>query len=729
MHKKNRDTGNKGIGVKFNFSLFHKLSLGSMILIIVIAQFWALLIQDYLHFILPRFSGLWWIDPFLTLVILTLFLYFFFFVHLLKNNTEHENLKGAGEQNAEELLRESSEINEAILMSAMDGFFRTDSRGFLQDVNDTYCKMIGYSKEELLKMHISDLEAFETAEEIAARTKKIITCGEDRFNANHRRKDGSTFPLEASIQYKDIKGGQLVVFVRDITERNKNEALLIKVRNDWEEMFNSVTDIITIQDSDFNILRVNKAAESFLGKRAQEIVSKKCHQIFHNRKNPIEECPGEAVLRTGKSQVCEFFDPESGVYLEISAYPRFDDKKNVFGIVHVVKNISERKDAERKLMTSESKYKALMAISPVGIFRAGMNGDYLYVNLAWCEITGLTIPQALGQGWCNSIYPDDRFLVSEEWRMSVQEKRVFNREYRLQKPDKTIAYVKAQSVLEINEDGEILGYIGTLTDVSEFKILEAQLRHSFDRLKEAQTQLVQSTKIATLGQLAGGIAHELNNPLTGVLNNVQLIKMEMEIKKDYNCQDFKELLEIVESSALRCKKIIRSFLDLAHVSKGELQSLCVNVLVEKVFVIISTEMQLVNIGLNKDLQVDLGNIQGDLQLLEEVLLVLVSNAKWAVEKRFQGAQGGNITIKTYQDRESKNVFMDISDNGIGISQENIGKLFNPFFTTKKIGEGTGLGLALIQDILKKHDAQITVESQVNAGTTFKVKFPCFKDER
>jgi len=134
-------------------------------------------------------------------------------------------------------------------------------------------------------------------------------------------------------------------------------------------------------------------------------------------------------------------------------------------------------------------------------------------------------------------------------------------------------------------------------------------------------------------------------------------------------------------------------------------------------------MKLGNISFAKDLQSDLGNIQGDLQLLEEVILVLLSNAKWAVEKRYQNEQGGNIAIKTYQDSEKRDIIMFISDNGIGISQENIAKLFNPFFTTKKVGEGTGLGLALIQNILQKHNAHIAVESQVNVGTTFKITFP------
>ncbi|MBU2035244.1 MAG: GAF domain-containing protein [Candidatus Omnitrophica bacterium] len=244
------------------------------------------------------------------------------------------------------------------------------------------------------------------------------------------------------------------------------------------------------------------------------------------------------------------------------------------------------------------------------------------------------------------------------------------------------------------------------------------------KLEETQAQLIQSAKIASLGQLAGGIAHELNNPLTGVLNNVQLIKMEAGMKKEFNMENFKELLGIIEQSALRCRKIVQAFLNLSHTAKSEFEPLALNPLIEEVKVIIEHEMKLGNIVFQNDLRPDLVNIKADSQLLEEVILMLISNAKWAIEKKFQNKNGGIITIKTYQDPEAKSVIMSISDNGIGITQENIAKLFTSFFTTKKVGEGTGLGLALIQSIINKHKGDISVESQVNVGTTFKVKFPC-----
>jgi len=357
------------------------------------------------------------------------------------------------------------------------------------------------------------------------------------------------------------------------------------------------------------------------------------------------------------------------------------------------------------------------------IWEVDSQGRYTYSSQAAEQILGYHPEEIVGK-YCYDFFP------SEEREKLKQEKiHLFNskRQFRsfihnMVKKDGSVVIVESSGVPVIDSAGNFLGCRGAYRDITQRKLAEETLKSAYEQLKSTQEQLVQSTKIASMGQLAGGIAHQLNNPLTGVLNNVQLIKLEMEINKDFNLNSFKELLDIVEESALRCKKIIQSFLDLAHVSKGELSPLSLNALVEKVAVIISTEMKLGNIVLLKDLQPDLGDMQGDMQLLEEVILVLVSNARWAVDKKFQGAKGGSITIKTRREQENKTVVITVTDNGIGIAQENIPKLFEPFFTTKKVGEGTGLGLSLIQNIIKKHNGEIIVESQVNVGTTFKISF-------
>ena len=249
-----------------------------------------------------------------------------------------------------------------------------------------------------------------------------------------------------------------------------------------------------------------------------------------------------------------------------------------------------------------------------------------------------------------------------------------------------------------------------------------ELKASYSKLKEVQAQVVQSAKLASLGQLAGGVAHEINNPLTGVINNVQLIKMEAESAENFKFEDFKQLLDVVEASALRCKKITQSVLDFSHASKGVFSPLSLNEIVEKINVLISYELKLQNVIIQKDLQLDLPLILGDSQLLQQVIFNFVSNAKWAIQKKSL-KEGGTITLKTQYNVEKKEVCISVSDTGVGIPEENLKNIFESFFSTKEVGEGTGLGLSLAHDIIHKHGGRIDVESQLGVGATFKVSFP------
>jgi two-component system, NtrC family, sensor kinase len=254
------------------------------------------------------------------------------------------------------------------------------------------------------------------------------------------------------------------------------------------------------------------------------------------------------------------------------------------------------------------------------------------------------------------------------------------------------------------------------------KQAEEELKAAYSELKMVQDQVVQSAKLSSLGQLAGGVAHEINNPLTGVINNVQLIKMRAENKESFNFNEFKEILDAVEESAIRCKNIAQSLLDFSHASKNVSVPLSLNGVVEKVVALITQEFKLQDILLQTDLSPDLPLIIGDSQLLQQVVLNLVSNARWAIQDQ-SSQTGGTIAIKTRYDAEKREACVFVSDSGSGISKENLEKIFDAFFSTKGIGEGTGLGLSLAKDIVSKYGGRIEVKSPEGEGATFKISFP------
>lgn len=241
------------------------------------------------------------------------------------------------------------------------------------------------------------------------------------------------------------------------------------------------------------------------------------------------------------------------------------------------------------------------------------------------------------------------------------------------------------------------------------------------QLRETQAKLIQSAKIAAVGELAGGVAHEINNPLTGVLNNVQLINMELAERKDLSVSEFKEVLAVIEESAMRCKKIIQALLDFSRVSKRVYRPVGINGLIEKTFILAEHDIILNNIRIIRDFSSGLAEVFAEANRLQQVFLDIFNNAKWALKDKKTGAE---LKVRTFASADKKSAVIEISDNGCGIEKENLRHMFEPFFTTKKPGEGTGLGLSVCYSIIKEHKGNIEAESDgKDKGATFRITLP------
>jgi two-component system NtrC family sensor kinase len=233
--------------------------------------------------------------------------------------------------------------------------------------------------------------------------------------------------------------------------------------------------------------------------------------------------------------------------------------------------------------------------------------------------------------------------------------------------------------------------------------------------KRLQQELIQQEKMAAIGMLAGGVAHEINNPLGGIIAFSQLIKRDLS-EDDALFADIKE----IESAAMRCKKIVQDLLDFSRISEGkEKQLLDVNTLIEKVIPLVKMEIRSLNIELETNAQQLLPKVYGNAGRLEQVILNLLTNACHSMKK------GGFLRINTHADfsKEKPVVCIEISDTGCGISKEEISRIFDPFYTTKRPGEGTGLGLSISYKIIRDHGGKIIVKSQRNKGTTFNIYLP------
>jgi PAS domain S-box-containing protein len=294
-----------------------------------------------------------------------------------------------------------------------------------------------------------------------------------------------------------------------------------------------------------------------------------------------------------------------------------------------------------------------------------------------------------------------------------------------------IPVIFSRSVMK-EEDGTIAAFVDSAKDMRPVKSLinslekaREELARSYQELRDTQSQLIQSGKMSAIGQLAAGVAHELNNPLSGVLINAKLLQELMSgprFKNVESMEEFSEYMDIILESTYRCRTIIENLLSFSRQSKERhTDTIDINEIIDKSLSLIATELRHSFISVKKNLGSDLPAIEGIFNKLQQVFINLLLNAYQFMP------DGGEIEITTASCQEGKNIETRIRDTGPGIPGENLEKIFEPFFTTMSVaqgsGRGTGLGLAICYEIIKEHGGRIDVVSEVGKGATFIINLP------
>ena len=244
--------------------------------------------------------------------------------------------------------------------------------------------------------------------------------------------------------------------------------------------------------------------------------------------------------------------------------------------------------------------------------------------------------------------------------------------------------------------------------------LEKQVEERTRELKDTQAQLIQAEKLATIGTLAGGVAHEINNPLAAIMTNAQMLLA------DNLTADAKEGIELIEEAARRCRDIVQKLMKYSRKSpqaEGPVETVDLNEAVDHAVSLLRYQLEQDNVKIQCALN-PLPGVRGNANEMSQVLTNLVLNGRDAV---LAGKKAGEIKIATRD--LGKDISLEIEDNGIGIPAENLPKVFDPFFTTKDVGKGTGLGLSIVQGIIQKFGGKIDIKSRVGAGTSILIRFP------
>ncbi len=388
-------------------------------------------------------------------------------------------------------------------------------------------------------------------------------------------------------------------------------------------------------------------------------------------------------------------------------------------------------------------------------------GTIIYVNAKFTEMTGYTKDEALGQnprilkgndGLTDYKEMWEQLLAGQQWRGDFHNKRK-NGEF---------FWERAAISPILDDEGNITHFLAIKEDINERKLIEQQLEHSVAEsvqmatsleflnaeLKATQSQMLQREKMASIGQLAAGVAHEINNPIGFVSSNLRsldkyikkltdyLEMLEIQFKKqlpeeweaikverrkmkiDFLIEDYADLIEESLDGSERVRKIVQNLKTFSRVDQAEEQLADLNECLESTIAIVWNEIKY-KATLEKELA-DLPDIHCNPQELNQVFTNILVNAAQAIEK------DGVINIRSWLDDDV--VKISFQDNGSGILPENQEKIFEPFFTTKPVGEGTGLGMSISYEIVKKHGGDIQLESVVGQGTTFTLSFPLHPKE-
>ena len=369
---------------------------------------------------------------------------------------------------------------------------------------------------------------------------------------------------------------------------------------------------------------------------------------------------------------------------------------------------------EKKLRQSESKYRTLIEMLNTGIFMAALDGNFLQVNSAMVEMAGYESIGDLMQLPAEKLYAETsawQELIAQLHRQGF----VKNVEVKSVKKNGAVYWTSIHAVLIRDSQDEPVAILGSITDITERKQSEAAL-------KDAQARLLQSEKLASIGQLVAGIAHELNNPLTSVVLYSQILQQMN------TGEQIQNELEKVVSESMRAARIVRGLLDFARQRSVTLQPAQINSIIEKSLDLVANEVRANKIHVELNLAHDLLPAMVDELQMQQVVVNLLKNALDAIGA---GRSDGCLRISTqaglssFQDQgqtEKQPVIrIAIEDNGPGIPNSLLARVFDPFFTTKPVGQGTGLGLAICHGIVAEHGGSIWGENRLEGGACFLVE--------
>uniref|UniRef100_A0A7C5ENC8 histidine kinase n=1 Tax=Desulfobacca acetoxidans TaxID=60893 RepID=A0A7C5ENC8_9BACT len=791
-------------------------------------------------------------------------------------------------------LRKTKAYLEKVLEESADAISIVNRQGYFIRWNKKAEELMGYSFEEIRHLHFSQLYAY--PEEMEEMLQKLRRDGFVRQYGIHlRKKDGTVAPFELSISLlrndnqevegsicisrdlSDLKKALVAVeeanrhLKEEIAERRRVEAELLRAKEEWELTFDAVPDLISILDQNQNILNLNRAMAERLGLAKDKAQGCKCYEVVHGTTAPPPFCPFAQMAADRRPRSLEVFEVKWGAHFQIYLSPLRSDDGKFLGGVHVIRDITPKKQAEAAKKEQFLFLETLLDTIPSPIFYKDAAGRYLGCNRAFEKFLGRSREELLGKTVYEVAPPElaKQYAEMDRELLSRLGEQVY--ESRVRSADGTVHEVIFYKASFPKADGRVGGLVGVILDITQRKETEEELRRANQEIEQLfasipfmmlglttegriwhwnpeaerllwpnkpptpgkplkdcaltwewdkvqaglekccqtkqpvrvedlryqrgdgregflgltfspirgddgrllgiillgrditdrrllEAQLAQAQKLEAIGQLAAGIAHEINTPIQFVGDNTRFLKeafedlgrllqeydrlrqaveqgeeavepaarvarLIREVDLDYLSTEIPQAIAQTLEGVERVATIVRAMKDFSHPGPKEKRPVNLNKAIVNTITVARNEWKYVAEMVTR-LDPDLPLVTCLPDEINQVLLNLIINAAQAIGEVVDRGKGekGRITVTSQSDGDW--VEIRIADTGPGIPENIRSRIFDPFFTTKEVGKGTGQGLSLAHAVIvERHKGNLFFETEVGKGTTFIIRLP------
>jgi len=619
---------------------------------------------------------------------------------------------------AEQALRASEEQYREIFNATADALVLRDNRFRIVDVNAAYEAMSGKRRDEVIGL--TDLTLTRNAVIVDRRAlhEEALAGKPVFFEADGRQQDGSPFVLEVRGVPMTYRGEPHVLYIgRDVTEAKLAERALRASEEQYRAIFNSAADGLVLRDADYRVVDVNRAYEPMSGLTRREMIGTTgpLLQAEDEREGMRLAVHRRALAGEGLSAELDVERHDGKRFrMDLQVVPM--QYRGAPHVLYVGRDITERKHAEEALRASWEQYRAIFDATADSLVLRDAQFRIVDVNPAYEAMSGRTRAEALGRQEVTMSDPalaarikdlHARALGGEPVTWEAQARRKSGAAFAIEVRGLPIRHQGQPHVL----------YVGR--DITERKHAEAERG-------DLEAQLRQAQKMEAIGQLTGGIAHDFNNILQGILGNLALAEARQEALGDAKLGRY---LERAHAASQRARDLIQQMLTFSRGRSGERRLATASALIDDATRLLRPTLP-ATIELESSLARDLPGALLDTVQFEQVLLNLCINARDAMQGAGRLAlaarlveKGGAHCASCRQRVDGRFLEISVRDSGSGIAPEVLDRIFDPFFSTKEVGKGSGMGLAMVHGIVHQHGGHVLVESAPGGGTTFRILIP------